>query len=33
VPLEINGGELAVPAGPGIGIEVGPDKLAHHRAD
>jgi L-alanine-DL-glutamate epimerase-like enolase superfamily enzyme len=32
-PLEISGGELVVRPGPGIGIEVDPDKLAHYRRD
>lgn len=32
-PLEISGGELAVPPGPGIGVDVDPDKLAHYRLD
>ncbi|MGY1883928.1 mandelate racemase/muconate lactonizing enzyme family protein [Blastococcus sp. SYSU DS0753] len=32
-PLHIAGGELAVPAGPGIGIEIDPDKLARYRTD
>jgi L-Ala-D/L-Glu epimerase len=32
-PLEISGGELAVRAGPGVGIDVDPDKLAHYRRD
>jgi L-Ala-D/L-Glu epimerase len=31
VPLEITGGELAVRPGPGLGIEIDPDKLAHYR--
>ncbi len=26
-------GELRVPTGPGIGVEVDPDKLAHYRTD
>jgi L-alanine-DL-glutamate epimerase-like enolase superfamily enzyme len=30
-PLEITGGELVVRPGPGIGIEIDPDKLAHYR--
>ena len=30
-PLEIAGGELAVRPGPGLGIEIDPDKLAHYR--
>jgi L-alanine-DL-glutamate epimerase-like enolase superfamily enzyme len=30
-PLEITGGELAVRPGPGLGIEIDPDKLAHYR--
>lgn len=33
VPLQISGGELAVRTGPGLGIEVDPDKLAHYRTD
>ncbi|MBC3192437.1 enolase [Pseudonocardia sp. C8] len=32
-PLRITGGELQVPAGPGIGIEIDPGKLAHYRTD
>ncbi|MDQ3901158.1 MAG: enolase [Actinomycetota bacterium] len=32
-PLEIRGGELAVRPGPGLGVEIDPDKLAHYRAD
>jgi L-alanine-DL-glutamate epimerase-like enolase superfamily enzyme len=32
-PLVISGGELAVRPGPGIGIEVDPDKLARYRLD
>jgi catechol 1,2-dioxygenase len=32
-PLMINGGELAVPPGPGIGIDVDPDKLTRYRLD
>jgi L-Ala-D/L-Glu epimerase len=32
-PLEIVGGELAVRPGPGLGIEIDPDKLAHYRQD
>ncbi|MGI5127820.1 mandelate racemase/muconate lactonizing enzyme family protein [Pseudonocardia sp. CA-107938] len=32
-PLEIVGGELAVRPGPGLGIEIDPDKLAHYRTD
>jgi L-Ala-D/L-Glu epimerase len=32
-PLEISGGELAVRPGPGIGVEIDPDKLAHYRRD
>ncbi|MFP5022846.1 mandelate racemase/muconate lactonizing enzyme family protein [Pseudonocardia phyllosphaerae] len=32
-PLEIHGGELAVRPGPGLGIEIDPDKLAHYRTD
>ncbi|RBY83849.1 enolase [Geodermatophilus sp. TF02-6] len=32
-PLEISGGELTVRPGPGIGVDVDPDKLAHYRRD
>jgi L-alanine-DL-glutamate epimerase-like enolase superfamily enzyme len=32
-PLEISGGELAVRPGPGIGIQIDPDKLARYRND
>jgi len=32
-PLVISGGELAVGARPGIGIEVDPDKLERYRLD
>ncbi|WP_219413832.1 mandelate racemase/muconate lactonizing enzyme family protein [Pseudonocardia nigra] len=32
-PLQISGGELAVRPGPGIGIEIDPDKLARYRQD
>jgi L-alanine-DL-glutamate epimerase-like enolase superfamily enzyme len=32
-PLQISGGELAVRPGPGLGIEIDPDKLAHYRTD
>jgi L-alanine-DL-glutamate epimerase-like enolase superfamily enzyme len=32
-PLEISGGELAVRPGPGIGVEIDADKLAHYRRD
>jgi L-Ala-D/L-Glu epimerase len=32
-PLAISGGELAVRPGPGIGIEVDPEKLARYRLD
>ena len=32
-PLEIRGGELAVRPGPGLGIEIDADKLAHYRTD
>ncbi|WP_232666563.1 mandelate racemase/muconate lactonizing enzyme family protein [Pseudonocardia sp. TRM90224] len=32
-PLEIVAGELAVRPGPGLGIEIDPDKLAHYRQD
>jgi L-alanine-DL-glutamate epimerase and related enzymes of enolase superfamily len=32
-PLEISDGELAVRPGPGIGVDVDPDKLAHYRLD
>jgi L-alanine-DL-glutamate epimerase-like enolase superfamily enzyme len=30
-PLQIAGGELAVRPGPGLGIQIDPDKLAHYR--
>lgn len=32
-PLQISDGELRVPTGPGIGVDVDPDKLAHYRTD
>lgn len=32
-PLEIHGGELVVRPGPGLGIAIDPDKLAHYRTD
>jgi L-alanine-DL-glutamate epimerase-like enolase superfamily enzyme len=32
-PLTIAGGELTVPSGPGIGIDINPDKLARYRTD
>jgi L-Ala-D/L-Glu epimerase len=32
-PLEISGGELTVRPGPGLGIDVDPDKLARYRRD
>ncbi len=32
-PLEIRAGELQVRPGPGLGIEIDPDKLAHYRSD
>jgi L-alanine-DL-glutamate epimerase-like enolase superfamily enzyme len=32
-PLTIAGGELTVPPGPGIGIDIDPDKLARYRTD
>jgi L-Ala-D/L-Glu epimerase len=32
-PLTISGGELAIRPGPGLGIEIDPDKLAHYRCD
>ena len=32
-PLEICGGELAVRPGPGLGVEIDDDKLAHYRTD
>lgn len=32
-PLRIRDGELHVPAGPGLGIEIDPDKLARYRTD
>ena len=33
LPLRIRGGELAVPTGPGLGLQLDPDKLAHYRQD
>ncbi|AFM15122.1 enolase superfamily enzyme related to L-alanine-DL-glutamate epimerase [Mycolicibacterium chubuense NBB4] len=33
VPLRIRDGELHVPPGPGLGIEIDPDKLDRYRAD
>ena len=30
-PLQITGGELLVPSGPGLGIDIDPDKLRHYR--
>ena len=33
VPPQISGGELVVRPGPGLGIEIDPDKLAHYRTD
>ncbi|MGE2833134.1 mandelate racemase/muconate lactonizing enzyme family protein [Mycobacterium sp. SMC-4] len=33
VPLCIRDGELQVPPGPGIGVEIDADKLAHYRTD
>ena len=32
-PLTIRDGELAVPPGPGLGVEIDPDKLAAYRID
>ncbi|GAA1897506.1 MAG: enolase [Williamsia herbipolensis] len=32
-PLTIQDGELAVPPGPGLGVEIDPDKLAAYRID
>jgi L-Ala-D/L-Glu epimerase len=32
-PLQIAGGQLTVRPGPGIGIDIDPDKLAHYRQD
>lgn len=32
-PLRIIGGELAAPGGPGLGLHLDPDKLAHYRQD
>jgi len=32
-PLAIAGGELAVPSGPGTGVQIDPDKLARYRTD
>lgn len=32
-PLRIRHGELQVPAGPGLGVEIDPDKLEHYRTD
>jgi L-alanine-DL-glutamate epimerase-like enolase superfamily enzyme len=32
-PLTISGGELAVPPGPGTGIDIDPEKLARYRTD
>jgi L-alanine-DL-glutamate epimerase-like enolase superfamily enzyme len=32
-PLQIVGGELVVQPGPGVGIEIDPDKLARYRSD
>jgi L-Ala-D/L-Glu epimerase len=32
-PLQITGGQLTVRPGPGIGIDIDPDKLAHYRQD
>jgi L-alanine-DL-glutamate epimerase-like enolase superfamily enzyme len=32
-PLRISAGELTVPPGAGLGIEIDPDKLAHYRQD
>ena len=32
-PVEVMNGEVAVPQGPGIGVQLDPDKIAHYRAD
>ena len=32
-PLEIRGGTLPIRPGPGLGVEIDPDKLAHYRQD
>ncbi|GAA2712910.1 mandelate racemase/muconate lactonizing enzyme family protein [Micromonospora olivasterospora] len=32
-PLDIHDGELLVPAGNGLGVEIDPDKLTHYRTD
>ena len=32
-PLQITGGELAVPPGAGLGVDIDPDKLARYRQD
>lgn len=32
-PLEIKGGELALRPGPGLGVQIDPDKLARYRQD
>lgn len=32
-PLQVVGGELVVRPGPGLGIDIDPDKLAHYRRD
>jgi L-alanine-DL-glutamate epimerase-like enolase superfamily enzyme len=32
-PLEISDGELLVRQGPGLGLDIDPDKLAHYRQD
>ncbi|MFC7958302.1 mandelate racemase/muconate lactonizing enzyme family protein [Rhodococcoides kroppenstedtii] len=32
-PLTIAGGELQVPPGPGLGVQIDEDKLAHYRTD
>ncbi|KAE8763994.1 hypothetical protein [Georgenia thermotolerans] len=32
-PLQIRDGELGVRPGPGLGVEIAPDKLPHYRTD
>lgn len=32
-PLQIQNGEMTVPHGPGLGVEIDPDKLSHYRTD
>ncbi|MEQ9407534.1 MAG: mandelate racemase/muconate lactonizing enzyme family protein [Fuerstiella sp.] len=32
-PLKIDRGRMAVPTGPGLGIEVDPEKISHYRVD